>query len=184
MKSCEERVPFEKLVDLWAGDLPPDEIQAVEEHIFRCDECAAAEAHLGRLIGAIEQMIPPVLSHLRRDRLLGQGMRILHTPVEVGLPASARFAPEVDLLVHVLHGDLSQADRVDLEMVGQNGVTYLDFQMVPFDPKAGEVLVACQRHFQAMGREYGGTDPLFRVHAVQGGVRRHVGDYFVHHIWE
>ena len=47
------------------------------------------------------------------------------------------------------------------------------------DAKTGEVLICCQRHFQHLSA----TDPTFRVHVVEGGQRRRVGDYLVVHEW-
>jgi len=178
MSACPKPVPFETLVALSTGDLAPEEAASVEEHIFSCDDCAVASDRLARLVGGIRELIPPVLSHALRDRLVAKGTRVLHTPVEASIPARARFAPEVDLLVHVLRADLSRADRVDLELVTPEGAVRLRFEHVPFDAKTGEVLIACQRHFEAMG-----DDPIFRVHALESGEERSVGDYFVHHEW-
>jgi hypothetical protein len=179
MSTCSKPIPFEMLVALSTGDLPPDEAATVEEHIFSCDDCAAASDRLARLVGGIRELIPPMLSHALRDRLVARGTRVLHTPVEASIPARARYAPDVDLLVHVLRADLSRADRVDVELVTPEGVALLQFEHVPFDAKGGEVLIACQRHYEGMFPD----DPIFRLHAVEGGERRCVGDYFVHHEW-
>jgi hypothetical protein len=83
----------------------------------------------------------------------------------------------VDLLVHVLHADLAGAERVDVEIVLAGWEEPVHWTGVPFDPGAGEVLIACQRHYQQIFP----ADPLFRVHAVRGGQRTHVGDFFVRH---
>jgi hypothetical protein len=167
------------LVSWWTGDLTADEISAVEEHLFACDSCAEAANRLATLAGGLRDVIPPIISHAHRDRLVAGGTRVLHTPVEPDASARARYLPELDLLVHVLRADLSRANRVDVEIVDENGVAHELFEHVPFDPKAGEVLVACQRHYEAMGP----GDPIFRVHAIEGGERRRVGDYLVYHEW-
>jgi hypothetical protein len=179
--SCANPTPHETLVALWSGDLPADQSQALEEHLFSCDACAAASDRLGRLVAGLRQVIPPVISHAQRDRLAASGQRLRHTPVQSGVDTDAHFAADVDLLIHVLKGDLAQAERVDVEVLDEQGVTFFEFPNVPFDGRAGEVLLACQRHFEHMTEPSG--DPVFHVHAVEGGVRRQVGRYFVRHHW-
>lgn len=178
MSPCAKPVSFEALVAWWTGDLPADEAAAIEDHVFACDECAAACDRFARLAEGLRAAIPPIISHAHRDRLVAAGARVRLTPVEAGVDARARFAPDVDLLVHALHGDFSRAERVDVDIV-HDGAVRASFEHVPFDAKSGEVLVACQRHYQTM---FAG-DPTFRVHAVEGGERRIVGDYFVLHEW-
>jgi hypothetical protein len=46
---------------------------------------------------------------------------------------------------------------------------------------AGEVLVACQRHYAGL---YPGGDPRFRVHAIDAGGERQTSEYLVVHHWE
>jgi hypothetical protein len=179
---CATPTPFETLVALWSGELSPEDTDALEGHLFFCDTCSAASDRLGTLVTGLREFVPPVISHGLRDRLAARGMRIRHTPVQSGVEAEAHFTSDLDLLVHVLKGDLSQAERVDVEVMDdQKTATYLHFQHVPFDPGTGEVLVACQRHFEHMTEPAG--DPVFRVLAFEGGVRRQVGDYFVRHHW-
>jgi hypothetical protein len=179
---CTTPAPFETLVALWSGDLASEAAESLEAHLFACDTCAETSDRLGALVTGLRGLIPPVISHGYRDRLLARGMRVRQTPVEASVQAEARFNAEVDLLVHVLRGDLSRADRVDLEVLDETKqTTHFHFQHVPFDARTGEVLVACQRHFEHMSEVPG--DPVFRVLAFEKGARRHVGDYFVRHQW-
>lgn len=179
MSICSEPTPFETLVALWTGELTAERALEVEEHLFTCDHCAAASDRLAALVAGLREAIPPVISHAQRDRLVAQGTRVRHTPVRLGVSATAVFASDVDLLVHVLAADLSRADRVDVELVTPDGVSRMAFEHVPFDASAGEILIACQRHYQGMFP----AEPFFRVHAVEAGERRRVGDYRVHHVW-
>ena len=181
MTTCAKPTPFDTIVALWAGDLTAEETAAVEGHLFACDECAATSDRLGKLVVGLRAGIPPVISHAHRDRLVDSGKRIRVTPVEPGIQAHAHFTKDVDLLVHVLKGDLSRADRVDVELVTPEGITRHTFELVPFDARAGEVLIACQRHYEHI---FPGGDPLFRVLAVEQGRRRTVGEYLVVHHWE
>ena len=179
--TCSTPIAFEDLVALWSGDLTDDQRDTLEGHLFSCDDCTVASDRLGRVVGGLRQHVPPVVSRALRDRLAAAGMRIVHTRVEPGVQATAVFARDVDLLVHVLQGDLSRAERVDIDVITPDGLTRLTFPQVPFDAGAGEVLIACQRHYQFVFPQEG--DPTFRVHAVEGGARRVVGDYVVRHVW-
>jgi hypothetical protein len=131
------------------------------------------------LIEGIRDALPPVISHAHRDRLIATGTNIKFTRVTAGIQARAVFSPDVDLLVHVLVGDLSRAERVDVQLVDLAGTEQVHFLHVPFDPRSGEVLIACQRHYE----HHPVSDPEFRVHAIESGVRREVGRYRVEHIW-
>jgi anti-sigma factor RsiW len=169
--------PFETLCRYWLDDLPAAEVDALEEHLFACDACADACERLGELAVALRGWIPPIISHARRDRLLGEGKRIRATPVQSGVTAHARFDPELDLLVHVLKADLASAVRVDVDIAPPAGGWRATVEHVPFDPDTGEVLVACQPHF----RHIFPGDPVFTVFVVEDGERRQVGTYFVEH---
>ena len=39
--TCENPLDIAVLADYWAGALPQSEEEAIEEHLFACDECGA-----------------------------------------------------------------------------------------------------------------------------------------------
>ena len=180
MTSCTSPIPHDALVDLHAGELDEAEAARLEEHLFGCDACAAAWERVAAIVGGLREAVPPVVSRAHRDRLAAAGVRIRETRVEPGVDARAVFSRDVDLLIHVLLGDLGRADRVDMEIVDREGATQVLVEHVPFDRAAGEVRIVCQRHF----REGFPPDLLFRLHAVEAGVRRRVGDYVIAHVGE
>jgi anti-sigma factor RsiW len=116
---------YETLVALWAGELNDAEAAAVDEHLFGCDACAAATERLAKVVGTLREKLPFVISHAHRERLEAAGTRIAVTDVEPTLDPtlrpSARFTPNVDLLVFALRGDVSSADRVDVEIASPTG---------------------------------------------------------------
>lgn len=173
----------ETLVALWAGELDESGAAAVDEHLIACDSCAAATQRLATLVGALREKVPFVISHAHRERLVAAGARIDVTELDPSpdrtATKSARFAPDVDVLLFALRGDISNADRVDVEIASPTGEPRYLLEDVPFNRKRGEVLVACQRHYEGM---FPG-DPIFSVHAVEAGKRRVVGDYVVQHVW-
>jgi hypothetical protein len=176
--TCADPIPFEKLVDLWTGELA--DAESVEDHLFACDDCAAQSAQLDRLVGSLLHLVPPVLTRGLRDRLEARGFKILDMAFEAGAQGEAFFAADLDLLVFALRAELANAQRVDLDVLDGTGHVHFAFTGVPFDPVRGEVLVACQQHF----RDYEGEgDPEFRVYAVEAGARRHVGSYVIKHVW-
>jgi hypothetical protein len=176
--SCTDPIPFETLVDLWAGELADPE--RVEEHLFECDDCAASSARLDRLLGSLIELVPPVLTRPLRDRLEQRGLKMREIPFEAGARGEAVFDLDLDLLVFALRADLANAQRVDLEVLDSTGKLQFAFAHVPFDAARGEVLIACQQHF----RHYpGDDDPEFRVYAVDSGGRRRVGSYVIRHVW-
>jgi hypothetical protein len=181
MSNCVSPLAFETLVALWAGELAAEQAAAAEEHLFGCDACSVASDRLGRLVTGLRGLVPPVISHALRDRLVSQGARIRLTDVQPGIDTTAHFTRDLDLLIHVLHADLSRAARVDVEVLSPDGVPFIALEQVPFDAEMGEVLVACQRHYEQMVPS--GSQPMFRVHAFEAGERRHVGDYLVIHVW-
>jgi hypothetical protein len=176
--NCADPIPFETLVDLWAGALA--DAERVEDHLFACDACAAAAAQLDRLLGSMLGLVPPVLTRTLRDRLEARGLKILELTFEAGARGEAVFARDLDLLVFSLRSELAHAERVDLDVGDETGQVQYAFTHVPFDAARGEVLIACQQHF----RDYpGGNDVEFRLYAVEAGVRRQVGSYAIKHVW-
>jgi hypothetical protein len=176
--TCADPIPFEKLVDLWTGEL--GDAESVEDHLFACDHCAAQSAQLDRLIGSLLHLVPPVLTRGLRDRLEERGLKILDMAFDAGARGEAFFAADLDLMVFALRAELANAQRVDLDVLDGTGHVQFAFTAVPFDPVRGEVLVACQQHF----RDYPGEgDPEFRIYAVQAGTRRQVGSYVIKHVW-
>jgi hypothetical protein len=174
---------YERLVALWAGELEESEAAAVDEHVFGCDSCAAASQRLAKIVGALRAKMPFVISHAHRERLVASGTTIAVTSVaptpDRVANTSAFFATGVDLLVFALRADVANADRVDVEIASRTGEPRYLVEDVPFDRAAGEVLIACQRHYEGMFT----GDPIFTVHAVEAGERRPVGDYVVEHVW-
>ena len=163
---------LDELAALWCGDAPdPD---ALEDHVFACDACGHAYTRLGAVHEALGQAVLPVVSHAQRERLLARGTRIGFTPVEADIDAYATFAHDLDLLVHVLKADLSRAERVDLAVVG-DGVR-IDLEDVPFDARTGEVLIACQRHYQHSFP----PDPRFDLTIFEGGAQRRASYRVIH----
>jgi hypothetical protein len=171
MSAC---LSFDVLVDVWSGERFAPEL---EDHVFACDRCGQQFVRLGKLVTALRGLVPMFISHAHRDRLAQSGMRMRFTRVSAGVTVNVPFPRDVDLLVHVLQVDTSGAESVDVDICTRDGKPLVTFEHVPFDRDAGEVLVACQRHYGEIFDE----DPLFRVHTRDGTGRRVAGEYVVLH---
>jgi hypothetical protein len=178
MSACP--IPFERLVDAVAGEMSESEEQALEVHVFACDICGDAYASVARLVAGLRGYIPPVISQQRLARLRATGTRLTFTPVLPGTRVAVRFGADVEMLVHALHGDLRDAERIDVALESMQGQSLTTFESVAFDRARGEVLIACQRHYMEHGFP---AELRFRVQAHTDGGVRHVGDYVVDHLF-
>ena len=178
---CGTPLSFETLVAYWASDLPAAETDAVDLHVFGCAACAAASERIGTITEGIRASISPFISAGQVDRLRAQGLRIEENPVRPGQTAPALFRTGVDLLVHRLGGlDLARADRVRVTVSSESsGEILMESPTVPFEAGAGEVLIACQRHFGDQARVV-----VFQVSVLEAGVERASETYVIPHIFE
>jgi hypothetical protein len=180
-------VPYETLVALVSGEgaaaaagsgvLDETTASSVEDHLFACDRCGDEWTKLASLVGGLRGTIPMVISHVHRERMLAEGKRISVTEVREGVDTPAQFRPELDLMVFALKVDLTNIDRVRVDIVSPDGSKRFVEEDVPFDRARGEVLIACQRHFEGMFAD----DPTFEVHTMDPP--RHVASYRVLHAW-
>jgi hypothetical protein len=148
---CESPISFETLVDYWAGDLSTVDAEAVEAHTMRCTSCTATSAGVAAIAQAMRDQVPPVVSRAHVGKLHARGLRVVDNPIQLGERKNAVFSADVDILLHRLGGlDLSRAERVDVTVkVEETGDILFHAADAPFDREAGEVLIACQRHFSA-----------------------------------
>lgn len=148
---CDAPIAFDIFVAYWAGDLDAAANDAVEEHTMGCGACAATSARVAAITEAIRVQIPPILAPEMLGVLRARGMRIVDNPMKPGERKETVFADGVDILLHRLGGlDLSGATTVTVCVkVEETGDIISQNDDAPFDRAAGEVLIACQRHFSS-----------------------------------
>jgi hypothetical protein len=176
---CPTPLTHEALSDYFAGVMERDDADRLEEHAFSCRACGQAFERAGALATALKQLIPPVITHQKLRELERAGAVIRLTPVEPAKPVEVVYAPELSLLVHALRGDTASSERIDVELCDSERRVYMTFERVPFDAESGEVLIACQRHYEHLPHAV----RYFRVYDVKAGVRRALGEYDVDHVW-
>jgi hypothetical protein len=168
---CQAPIPWDVLVEYWAKETSPEDLDALELHLMSCAECSASSARVAAVTETVRGMIPPVIDGAKLADLRARGLRILENPVQRDGRREVFFPRDVDILLHRLQGlDLRDARAVQLRVLREGtGDTLLDVGDVPFDRDRGEILVACQQHFSEFPH-----DVLFEVLAQQrsGAVER------------
>jgi|SoiMethySBSTD1v2_1073268.scaffolds.fasta_scaffold170535_3 hypothetical protein len=137
---------WEELVDYWAGDGgDPD---AADAHLFACDACSERSARVATVTETLRSEIPFIVTMPWVDTLRRRGMRFTDNPMQPGERREVPFTGDTDILLHRLAVDLSQATHVHFTLRDEvTGGVIVDLPDAPFERDAGEILVACQRHF-------------------------------------
>ena len=176
-----EHRELEALVAWWLGELPPEEGDAVEEHLFACDGCARRAHRLAALaegIAAGARGVSGVLPDAILDALQRQGVRIRTFEVEAGRTVPCSAAPDDDLLNARLVGDFRAEGRLDVLVVGPDGGVQERKEDVIVDRAAGALNVC------AGGDEVRSWPSMrlhFRVVAVTASGERSLGDFILEH---
>lgn len=168
------------LAEYWLGDLSQTEMEALENHLFSCQECTTANARMAALPRALAFAVQPVISSAEAARLQSLDDRVLRTVVTPGGRGIADFSSGVEAQLVVLQGDLTGASRVDVTLCTRDGTPFLERQDVPFDSEAGTVTIACRSHYLTDGQL-----PLavsVRVSAITDAGTRSVGTFDIDHI--
>lgn len=169
----------ELLHDYFAGLLPREEEDRVEAHVFECDRCGAAYERAGALASALRQCLPPAISRARLEALTDHGFPVRTVRIPPERAVDAEFTTGAPNWLFALAVEPGSAERLDLELIGPNGDPLIEYAAAPFDSTRGELLILCQRHYIDA---FGGGEVTYRVYAVEGEVRRPVGDYVVNHV--
>jgi hypothetical protein len=178
---CARPLSFETLVAYWAGDLPAAETDAVDAHVMGCAECTRASERVAAVTEGMRATLSPFISAAELAALRARGLRIEENTIQPGQRTPLTFRADVDLLIHHLGGlDLSHVERVHIHVRNEDsGELISENPTVPFDAAAGEVLIACQRHFAALP-----PNIVFEVTAIEAGVSRPPARYLVPHRYE
>lgn len=171
---------IEALRCYFAGDLAEEEALRLEDHVFECGACARLFEREGAMSLALRAQIPPVITHYRLAALERAGLAVKKAVIAPGPTVDVTFSADLALLINALSVNADDADRLDLTITDGSGQTIAEVPAIPYDRGSGEVLIACQRHYEEA------FPPLvrFELTAVKGNERRSVGSYAVNHLWE
>lgn len=142
--SCSNPIDPAVLADYWLAALAKPEEEAVEEHLFGCDQCGARLSEIIALAEGIrniarEGSLLMVVSDVFLKRVAEDGLRVREYAPPPGGGVACTVTAEDDFLIGRLASNLSGAKRVDLCICDQSGVERLRLPDIPFDPGAGSI---------------------------------------------
>ena len=182
--SCATPVDAAVLGDYWLASLPEPEEQAVEEHLFTCDECGIRLREVISLLQGIRDLaregsMVMVVSDAFLKRVAEEGMRVREYAVPAGGSVACTVTAEDDFLVGRLNADLSAAQRVDLCFCDEHGLERVRLADIPFDAASGSV--AFQESITYAKAAASETMLARLVTFDDSGSERLLGEYAFHH---
>jgi hypothetical protein len=180
MSACNAPIDLPTLVAYWAGDMPVDDVDRIDEHLMGCASCTASSERVARVVQGLRELIPPFVSAAQVAELRARGLVVVENPTLPGDRHDAVFREGTDILLHRLGGlDLADVERVGVRiLVEGSGEVLLTEPAVPFERDTGEILVACQRHFAVFP-----PDIVFEVRARTRTGEERVTTYEVPHVF-
>ena len=141
--NCTNPIDAAVLADYWLGVLTESE-EAIEEHLFMCDECGERLREIIALAHGIRKLaregsLLMVVSDAFLKRAAEEGLRVREYAPPPGGGVECTVTAQDDLLIARLASNLSDAKRVDLCICDQRGVERLRLPDIPFDPAGGSV---------------------------------------------
>jgi anti-sigma factor RsiW len=181
--SC-SRVAAAVLGEYWMGLLPASDADAVEEHLFECDDCGQRLREVIALADSVRRLaregrLRMVVSDAFVERVAADGTRIRQYDVSPGGAVQCTVAADDDLLLARLATDLRGAGRVDVSLCDADGVERLRLPDVPHRPDASDVLY---QESIVHARALPTSAMIVRLVAVdEGGRERVLGEYTFNH---
>ena len=172
------------LADYWLAALAKHEEEAVEQHLFACDECGARLREVIALAEGIRKLaregsLQIVVSETFLKRATEEGLRVRQYAPPAGGSVQCTVTAEDDLLIGRLTANLSGAKRIDLCLCDKRGVEQLRLADIPFQSGAGSV--AWQQSMKWAKAAPSDTMIARLVTFDETGVERLLGEYTFHH---
>jgi hypothetical protein len=182
--SCTDRIDAAALADYWLGALRGREEEAVEEHLFGCDECGARLREMMALVEGVRRLaregsLRMVVSDAFLKRAAEEGLRVREYALPAGGEVQCTVTAEDDLLIARLAADMSGAKRVDLSICDGNGVERLRLPDIPMRSGASSVVYQESITFAKASPD---NEMIVRLVALgEAGGERLLGEYAFHH---
>ena len=143
--NCMNPLDATLLADYWLAALAKYAEEAVEEHLFACDECGARLREVIALAEGIrtlarEGSLRMVVSETFLRRVAEEGLRVRQYAPPAGGSVECTVSAEDDLLIGRLAANLSGAKRVDLCLCDKRGVEQLRLPDIRFNPERTALL--------------------------------------------
>jgi hypothetical protein len=142
--SCANRVDSAILADYWLAALAEPDEEAVEEHLFTCEECGTRLREVIALAEGVRKLaregsLPMVVSDTFLKRAAEEGLRIREYAPPQGGSVQCTVTAEDDLLIGRLAANFSGVSRVDLCLCDERGSERMRLPDIPFQSRAGSV---------------------------------------------
>ena len=139
--SCPSPLDATVLTEYWIAALPASQEEAVEEHLFACDECGERLREVIALAGAIRSLAAQgsllmVVSDAFLEGVAEQGRRVREYAPPNGGSIACTVTAEDDFLIGRLTADLHRASRVDLALCDERGTEQLRLADIPFNAES------------------------------------------------
>ena len=179
---CEMPIADERLVEYWSGDLPPQESEALEEHIFSCAACAARLEWVAALESGITSLarqgrFSGIISRATLNQLQHDGVRVRVYSLAPGDVVPCAVFPGDDLVVTSMRGDFAGVDAVTVAVTGSTPLSGVVLDDVPVSAAENELLWAAPG---SLIRQMPTSRVTLTVTAVRADGRR-IGEYVLDH---
>ena len=181
---CTQPLDAPLLADYWVGGLRPEDEEAVEEHLFLCDQCGDRLRETIALADAVRGLardgsLTMVVSDTFLRRISEEGLHVREYAPPRGGSVACTVVAEDDFLIGRLAADLAGAGRVDLSLCGPNGVEFQRMVDIPLPAGAGDV--AFQQSITYAKAAASGTMIARLLGVDEAGEERLIGEYTFHH---
>ena len=180
--ACLTPIADETMVDYWSGGLPPQQSEAIEEHVFSCAGCAARLEALASLAAGITSLarhgrFSGIISRAMLNQLQRDGVRVRVYSLLPGDVVPCAVFPDDDLVVTSMRGDFAGVDTVTLSVTGSTPLAGIVLDDVPVPPAEGELLWATAG---SLIREMPTSRVMLTVTAGRTNTRQ-IGEYVLDH---
>ena len=182
--SCSHPVDAAVLADYWLAMLAQPEEDAVEEHLFTCDECRARLRELIALAEGVRKIaregsLRMVVSDAFPALAAEEGLRIREYTVPAGGSVECTVTAEDDLLIARLAANLTGARRVDISLCDERGVEQIRLPDIPVHSGAGGIVY---QESITWAKAMPTSKLIARLVAFdEAGRERLLGEYTFHH---
>jgi hypothetical protein len=180
--ACVAPIADETMVDYWSGGLPPQQSDALEEHVFSCAACAARLESVAAMAAALTSLarrgrVSGIISRATLNQLQRDGVRVRLYSLFPGDVVPCAVFPDDDLVVTALRGDFAGVDAVTLAVTGAPTLSGMVIDDVPISAAEGELLWATPG---ALIRQLPASRVTLTVTAGPEN-RRRIGEYVLDH---
>jgi hypothetical protein len=180
---CSAPLALAELLEYWLDDLPDGSASDVEAHVFGCGDCSGRLESIAALGDGIRQIVntggvvavfPPVFL----GRLKQAGVQVREYRMGPNEGVYCTIAPQDDLVAAHLRVPLEDVRRLDVLMHDPAAEQTRRLADVPFDPAAGEIVLAPRSEDL---RHLGKVVQRVELVAVEDGAERMLGAYTFNH---